>query len=123
KSIGQLLGLDAFKLFKNYQFALFLLFSLFLGAALQLTNMYGDTYIKDFEHLPQYADSAVVRYSTMIVSISQISETLFILTIPFFLRKFGIKTVILMSMVAWVLRFGLFSYGDPSSGLWMIIMS
>ncbi len=123
KSLGALLGLDAFKLFKNYRFALFLIFSLFLGAALQLTNMYGDTYIKDFEHIPQYADSAVVRYSTMIVSISQISETLFILTIPFFLRKYGIKTVILMSMVAWVLRFGLFSFGDPSSGLWMIILS
>lgn len=123
KSIAQLLGLDAFKLFKNYQFALFLVFSLFLGAALQLTNMYGDTYIKDFEHMPQYADSAVVRFSTMIISISQISETLFILTIPFFLRKFGIKTVILMSMVAWVLRFGLFSFGDPGNGLWMIILS
>ncbi len=123
KSIAQVLGLDAFKLFKNYQFALFLIFSLFLGAALQLTNMYGDTYIKDFEYLPQYADSAVVRYSTIIVSISQVSETLFILTIPFFLRKFGIKTVILMSMIAWVLRFGLFSFGDPSTGLWMIILS
>lgn len=123
KSTAELLGLNAFKLFKNYRFALFLIFSLFLGAALQLTNMYGDTYIKDFERIPEYADSAVVRYSTMIVSISQISETLFILTIPFFLRKFGIKTVILMSMMAWVLRFGLFSFGNPSTGLWMIILS
>lgn len=123
RSFAQLLGLDAFKLFKNYRFALFLIFSLFLGAALQLTNMYGDTYIKDFENLPEYAHSPVVKYSTMIVSISQISETLFILTIPFFLKRYGIKIVILMSMIAWVLRFGLFSFGDPNTGLWMIILS
>lgn len=123
KSLKQLLGLDAFKLFKDYQFAVFFLFSLLLGAALQLTNMYGDTYIKDFGANPTFADSLVVKSSTMIVSISQISETIFILTIPFFMKRFGIKTVILMSMTAWVLRFGLFSFGDPGSGLWMIILS
>lgn len=123
KSLVNLLGLNAFKLFGNYKMALFFLFSMFLGAALQLTNMYGDVYLSDFEKVPEYADSLVVKYSTIIMSISQISETLFILAIPFFLRKFGIKMVMLISMLAWVLRFGLFAFGDPAEGLWMIIVS
>ncbi|SNB20938.1 nucleoside permease [Flavobacterium psychrophilum] len=117
------LGLDAFKLFGNYKMALFFVFSMFLGGALQLTNMYGDTYLSDFAKVPQYANSFGVKYSTIIMSISQISETLFILAIPFFLKRFGIKQVMLISMLAWVLRFGLFSYGNPTNGLWMIIMS
>ncbi|UOK41857.1 MULTISPECIES: nucleoside permease [Flavobacterium] len=122
-SLVRSLGLNAFRLFANYKMALFFIFSMFLGGALQLTNMYGDTYLSEFEKIPQYADSFVVRYSTIIMSISQISETLFILAIPFFLKRFGIKNVMLMSMLAWVLRFGLFAYGDPEGGLWMIILS
>ncbi|MEN9487808.1 MAG: Major facilitator superfamily Symporter family, nucleoside permease [Bacteroidota bacterium] len=117
------LGLDAFKLFGTYKMALFFIFSMFLGGALQLTNMYGDTYLSEFANVPEYADSFVVKYSTIIMSISQISETLFILAIPFFLKRFGIKQVMLISMLAWVLRFGLFAYGNPTDGLWMIILS
>ena len=122
-TLAQKLGLDAFKLFGTYKIALFLIFSMFLGAALQLTNMYGDTFISDFSKIPEYSNSFVAKYSTIIMSISQISETLFILAIPFFLKRFGIKQVMLISMVAWVLRFALFAYGDPSGGLWMIILS
>jgi NHS family xanthosine MFS transporter len=122
-TLMQKLGLDAFKLFGTYKMALFFIFSMFLGGALQLTNMYGDAYLSDFANIPQYADSFVVKYSTIIMSISQISETLFILAIPFFLKRFGIKQVMLISMFAWVLRFGLFAYGNPSDGLWMIILS
>ncbi len=123
-SIIEQLGLSAFKLFKKYKMALFFLFSMALGAALQLTNMYGDTFLDDFRKIPAYGpDSFVVKYSTIIMSISQISETLFILAIPFFLKKFGIKKVMLISMLAWVLRFGLFAYGNPEDGLWMIIVS
>jgi MFS transporter, NHS family, xanthosine permease len=122
-TLTQKLGLDAFKLFANSKTALFFIFSMFLGAALQLTNMYGDVFLSEFEKVPQYADSFVVKYSTIIMSISQISETLFILAIPFFLKRFGIKQVMLISMIAWVLRFGLFSYGNPADGLWMIILS
>lgn len=123
KTTMQLLGLDAFKLFKNKKMAIFFIFSMLLGAALQLTNAYGDTYLDDFKNIPEYASSFVVKYSTIILSISQISETLFILAIPFFLKRFGIKRVMMMSMIAWVLRFGLFAYGNPGSGLWMIILS
>ncbi|SDC33671.1 nucleoside permease [Williamwhitmania taraxaci] len=122
-TLAQRFGLDAFKLFKDKKMALFFVFSMFLGAALQLTNAYGDVFLGDFKLIPEYANSFVVKYSTIIMSISQISETLFILAIPFFLKRFGIKKVMLISMVAWVLRFGLFAYGDPVDGLWMIILS
>lgn len=118
------MGLQAFKLFGNYRMALFFIFSMLLGGALQLTNMYGDTFLDDFKKVPEYGpESFVVKYSTIIMSISQMSETLFILTIPFFLKRFGIKKVMLFSMLAWVLRFGLFAYGNPAEGLWMIILS
>jgi NHS family xanthosine MFS transporter len=117
------LGLNAFKLFSSYKMATFFIFSMLLGAALQLTNMYGDVYLSDFEKIPEFSNSFVVEYSTVIMSISQISETVFILAIPFFLKRFGIKQVMLISMMAWVLRFGLFAYGDPAEGLWMIIVS
>lgn len=123
-SLMEQLGLNAFSLFAKYKMALFFIFSMFLGAALQLTNMYGDTFLDDFKKIAAYGpDSFVVKYSTIIMSISQISETVFILTIPFFLKRFGIKKVMLFSMLAWVLRFGLFAYGNPADGLWMIILS
>jgi NHS family xanthosine MFS transporter len=117
------LGLNAFALFKNKKMALFFIFAILLGASLQLTNAYGDTFLHDFAKIPEYKDLVAVKFPAIIMSISQISETLFILTIPFFLKRFGIKKVMLMSMVAWVLRFGLFGYGNPADGLWMIILS
>ena len=123
-TFAQKMGLDAFKLFADKKMALFFIFCMFLGAALQLTNMYGDTFLKDFGENPAYKDSAVVTYSTIIISISQISETVFILAIPFFLKKIGIKKVMLISMFAWVLRFGFFSIGGPEGfGLVLIILS
>ena len=94
-----------------------------LGAALQLTNAYGDPFISSFASIPEYSNSLAVKYPAMIMSISQISETLFILAIPYFMKRFSIKQVMLISMVAWVLRFGLFSIGDPGNGLWMIVLS
>ena len=122
-SLSEQLGLKGFKLFASYKMALFFIFSMFLGGALQLTNMYGDAFLDSFKEFPEYANSLVVKYSTIVMSISQISETLFILAIPFFLKKFGIKKVMLFSMFAWVLRFGLFSFGNPADGLWMILVS
>jgi NHS family xanthosine MFS transporter len=123
KSFVNELGLNAFALFKSAKMAVFFIFAMLLGASLQLTNAYGDTFLHDFAKIPEFKDLIAVKFPAIIMSISQISETLFILTIPFFLRKFGIKKVMLFSMIAWVLRFGLFAYGDPASGLWMIILS
>ncbi len=114
---------QASTLIRDKRFAIFLLFAMGMGAALQLTNMYGTPFLNDFNAMDIYKDSLTVKYPAMIMSISQISETLFILTIPFFMKRFGIKNVILFSIIAWVLRFGLFSFGNPGDGLWMIILS
>lgn len=115
------LGLDAFVLFKQRKMVIFFLFAMFLGAALQITNAFGGMFLLDFK--TGYPDSFVVKHEIFTLSISQISETLFILAIPFFLRRFGIKTVMLISIFAWVLRFGLFALGDPGSGLSLLILS
>jgi NHS family xanthosine MFS transporter len=123
KTLADSLGLTAFALLKNSKMAIFFFFAMLLGAALQLTNAYGDTFLRDFATVGAYKDAFAVRNPEFIMSISQISETLCILAIPFFLKRFGIKTVMLLSMGAWALRFALFAYGDPGSELWMIVLS
>ncbi|MCY7309420.1 MAG: nucleoside permease [Chitinophagaceae bacterium] len=123
KSFASRLGLDAFQLLKSTTMAKFFLFAMFLGAALQITNMFGNPFLGDFGKIPEYADSFAVKHSNILISLSQISECLFILAIPFFLRRFGIKQVMLISMIAWVLRFGLFGVGNPGSGLSLLILS
>ncbi len=121
KTLASSLGLDAFVLFREPKMAVFFLFAMFLGAALQITNAFGLPFISDFAK--DYADTFAVRHSNLLTSISQISETLFILTSPFFLKRFGIKTVMMMSIFAWVLRFGLFGIGNPGKGLIFLVLS
>jgi len=123
KSLVSALGLDAFVLFKQRKMAIFFLFSMMLGAALQVTNQWGVSFLDHFKSNPLFQDSFGVKYPNILVSISQISETLFIITIPFFLKKFGIKKVMLMSMFAWVFRFGLFGIGNPGTGLIFLVLS
>ena len=123
RTLVDALGLTSFSLFRNRNMAVFFIFAMLLGAALQLTNAYGDTFLHDFANVEKYKGLIAVRYPAIIMSISQVSETLFILAIPFVLKNFGIKKVMIISMAAWVLRFGLFAYGDPGAGLWMIILS
>lgn len=122
RTLIQRLGLEAFILFKQGKMALFFLFSLLLGAALQLTNAYGDSFLQDATVFPK--GELINNFSTIILSISQISETLFILAIPFFMKRFGIKKVMLFSMIAWVLRFGLFGIAENTmAGFGLIILS
>ncbi len=124
KTLAQSFGIDALKLFKNKQMALFFIFSMLLGAALQITNMWGEAFLHDFGKIAEYKDAFIVKYNGVVMSLSQISETVFILTIPFFLKRYGIKTVMLMSMFAWFLRFGLFAVGTPAGiGAAAIILS
>ncbi|MCN5959192.1 xanthosine/proton symporter XapB [Escherichia coli] len=123
-SLASKLGLDAFVLFKNPRMAIFFLFAMMLGAVLQITNVFGNPFLHDFARNPEFADSFVVKYPSILLSVSQMAEVGFILTIPFFLKRFGIKTVMLMSMVAWTLRFGFFAYGDPSpTGFILLLLS
>jgi NHS family xanthosine MFS transporter len=121
RSLISAFGLDAFVLFRRRKMIIFFVFAMLLGAALQITNAFGVPFLDDFKGL--YADSFAVKHPSVLISISQISETLFILTIPFFLRKFGIRNVMLMSIFAWVFRFGLFGIGNPGSGLYLLVLS
>ena len=123
KSFAQRLGLDAFKLFKNKQMAMFFIFSMLLGVSLQITNGFANSFITSFKNIPEFADTFGANHANALISLSQVSETLCILLIPFCLKRFGIKRVMLIAMFAWVLRFGLFGLGNPGSGLWMFILS
>jgi len=123
KSIIDSLGLRAFTLFKDKKMAIFFIFSMFLGVSLQITNGFANPFITSFKAIPEFAYSFGANHANALISLSQLSETLCILLIPFFLRKLGIKKVMLIAMVAWVLRFGLFGAGDPGSGVWMFILS
>lgn len=122
-SLVQALGLDAFKLFKDYRMAVFFIFSMLLGVSLQITNGYANPYITSFQDIAEYADTFGAQHANILISLSQISETCCILLIPFFLKRFGIKNVMMIAMAAWVLRFGFFGLGDPGSGVWMFILS
>ena len=120
-SLLSALGLDALVLFKRRKMLVFFIFAMLLGAALQITNTFGEAFLHDFGG--SYPESFAVKHPGLLMSVSQISETLFILTIPFFLNKFGIKKVMLLSIFAWVLRFGLFGIGNPGSGLSLLVLS
>jgi NHS family xanthosine MFS transporter len=117
------LGLDALVLFKQSRMTVFFFFSMLLGAALQITNTFGDSFLRDFGGNSDFKDSFFVKHPLLTLSLSQISETLFILTIPFFLKRFGIKLVMLFSILAWVLRFGFFAIGDPGTGAIFLLAS
>ncbi len=120
-SIVAMLGLDAFVLLKQKKMLIFFLFAMGLGAALQITNAFGGSFLESFNLT--HPDTFGVQHPILLLSISQISETLFILTIPFFMHKFGIKKVMIISIFAWVLRFGLFAVGDPGTGLPLLVLS
>ena len=125
-SLVESLGLNAFKLFKRRQMALFFVFSALLGMCLQVTNGFAGPFLTSFNASPDpaIADSFAADNATLLTSISQISEACCILLIPFFLKRYGIKTVMLMSMFAWVFRFGFFGLGHPTMpGVILFILS
>lgn len=122
-SVASALGLDAFKLFGQKKMAIFFIFSMLLGGALQISNGFANGFIAGFSENPDYAGTFAVEHTNIIISLSQISETLCILLIPFFLGRFGIKCVMLIAMFAWVLRFAFFGMGNPGSGVWLFILS
>lgn len=124
KGLVAKLGLEAFRLFRERRMAVFFIFSMLLGICLQITNGFANDYlVNHFGSMAEYADSFGVKYSSTLISLSQISEALCILLIPFFLKRFGIKVVMLISLFAWVLRFGFLGLGDPGSGVIFLILS
>ncbi|MBO6079671.1 MAG: MFS transporter [Bacteroidales bacterium] len=122
-SIVDMFGLKAFTLFKQKKMAVFFIFSMLLGVSLQITNGFANPFLHSFGHIPEYADTFGVKHANMLISLSQISETLCILLIPFCLKRFGIKKVMLIAMFAWVLRFAFFGMGNPGPGVWLFILS
>lgn len=122
-SVADALGLRAFTLFKNKQMAIFFIFSMLLGVSLQITNGFANPFIQSFAQIPGFADLWGVKNANALISLSQASEALCILLIPFFLKRYGIKTVMLMAMLAWVFRFGFFGIGNPGSGVWLFVLS
>lgn len=122
-SIAEALGLKAFTLFKQKKMALFFIFSMLLGFSLQITNGYANPFLGSFEYFHDWSNAFGVQYSNILISISQICEALCILAIPFFLKKFGIKNVMLLAMFAWVLRFAFFGMGNPGPGVWLFVLS
>ena len=124
ETLSEAFGLKAFTLFKDSQFAIFFIFSMLLGASLQITNGYANTFLGSFAADPALADTFAVKNSNALISISQASETFCILLIPFFMKRFGIKKVMLISMFAWVLRFAFFGAGNPAMpGVLLFILS
>lgn len=123
KSFVEAMGLNAFTLFKRRKMALFFLFSVLLGVALQITNGFANPFLNSFARIPEYADTFGVKHANVLISLSQLSETFCLLLIPFALKRFGIKQVMLIAMLCWVLRFGLFGLGNPGDGVWMFILS
>ncbi|MBO5692991.1 MAG: MFS transporter [Tidjanibacter sp.] len=123
KSLVDTLGLRAFSLFKERKMAIFFIFSMLLGVSLQITNGFANPFITSFKGIAEFADTFGANHANALISLSQVSETLCILLIPFCLRKFGIKKVMLIAMMAWVFRFGFFGAGNPGSGVWLFILS
>jgi len=123
KTMAEALGLDAFKLFRQRRMAIFFLFSMLLGVSLQITNSYANPFITTFKDIAEYANTFGANNANALISLSQMSETCCILLIPFFLKRYGIKRVMMIAMLAWVLRFGFFGAGNPGSGVWLFILS
>ena len=123
QTLADRFGLNAFSLFKDKQMAIFFIFSMLLGVALQITNGFANPFISHFKDVPEFAQTWGARNANALISISQVSETLGILLIPIAMKLFGIKRVMLIAMFAWVLRFGLFGAGNPGTGVWMLILS
>lgn len=124
KSLADALGFKAFKLFKSPHMAVFFIFSMLLGVSLQITNSYGSSFINLFNEVPGYIGGFWAKNPTFLISISQISEALCILMIPFCMKKFGIKGVMLLAMFAWVIRFGFFGLGNTNAdGVAFLIIS
>ena len=123
KYVAEAFGLKAFALFKKKDMAIFFIFSMLLGVSLQITNGFANPFITHFKEIPEYANAWGAQNANALISLSQLSETLCILLIPFAMKFFGIKKVMLIAMFAWVFRFGLFGAGNPGSGVWMFVLS
>ena len=124
RTLTEAFGIRAFGLFRQRRMAIFFGFCILMGTALQITNGYANTFLGSFASDPALSNAFAVKNSNALLSLSQVSETLCFLLVPFCMKRFGIKKVMIMSMTAWVLRFGLFAMGTPDMpGVLLLILS
>ena len=111
-TFGDIIGLDALKLLKDRNFLVFFLASVLICIPL---GFY-------YQHAGQFLGEIGVANPAAKMSIGQVSEVLFMLLLPFFFKKFGFKTTILVGMIAWLVRYLLFAYGDAGELAFMLII-
>ena len=111
-SLGDVLGLDAIKLLKNKSYLLFFISS--IAICIPLSFYYNFTNL--------YLNEVGMKSAAAVQSLGQVSETLFMLLLPIFFIRLGVKKMLAIGMVAWVLRYVMFAYGNADSGYWMLIV-
>ena len=109
-TFAKVLGADALVLFKDRSFAVFLIASILICIPLSFYYSFTNLYLTE----------AGMKNVTSSMTLGQFSEALFILLIPFFFRRLGVKWMIAIGMIAWAVRFLLFGYGDAAENLWML---
>ena len=110
-------------MFGRREIALFLIFVIFSGVCLQISNGFATPFISHFSGLAEYAGSLASGNATMLFSLSQISEAVCILLVGISLKRSGIKWVYALGLLAWSLRFLMLGTGNPGDGLWLLIGS
>ena len=112
RSISEILGLDALKLLKDKDFAIFFISSILICIPLAFYYQNANPFLSDVG----------LSNPTGKMTIGQVSEVLFLLMMPFFFKKFGLKTTLVVGMFAWVVRYVFFAFGDAGSGTYMLIL-
>ncbi|GGW55437.1 nucleoside permease [Alishewanella tabrizica] len=110
--LADILGLDALKLLKDRNFAIFFISSILICIPLAFY----------YQNANPFLTNIGVENATGKMTLGQVSEVLFMLLLPLFLNRFGIKLTLLLGMAAWVLRYVLFAYGDADNGIWLLIL-
>jgi len=110
--LGDFLGLQALKLLKEKNFLVFFLASVSICVPLAFY----------YQHANQFLTEINVTNPTGKQTLGQMSEVLFMLMIPVFLQRFGMKTTLLVGMLAWAVRYLMFAFGNAAGGAWLLIV-
>ncbi len=123
KSVASIFGLKAFSLFKIPDVRTFLIFMMFMGVCLQISNGYAVPFINHFMGIPEYAGNFIASNGTLLFSLSQISEACCMLLVGKAIKRLGIRIVVTLAMAAWCLRFVFLGIGNPGAGMIFLILS